>query len=62
MTNFRRVPYGTDPEAQAYHAAHGYALMKTGSEGAAAKFAWWYIDTCADQMAVAEAWRARPTG
>jgi hypothetical protein len=54
------VPYGTDPEARAYHAAHGYALMKTGSEGAAVKFAWRYLDTCAGRMAVAVAWERAP--
>ena len=58
MRTFRRVPYGSEPGAQAYHAASNYALKKTGFEDAAAKFAWWYVDTCTGRMTVAEAWES----
>jgi hypothetical protein len=30
--------------------------MKTGSEDAAVKFAWWYVDNCAGRTRTAEAW------
>jgi hypothetical protein len=60
MSTFRRVPYGSEPAALAYHAATNYALKKTGSEDAAVKFAWWYVDSCARRMTDAEALESAP--
>jgi hypothetical protein len=60
LSTFRWVPYGSEPGAQAHRAASNYALKKTGSEDAAVKFAWWYVDTCTDPMTVAEAWESAP--
>ena len=60
MRTFRRVPSGSEPGAQASHAASNYSLKKTGSEDAAVKFAWWYVDTCTGRTTASEAWGSAP--
>ena len=35
-------------------------LKKTGSEDAAVKFAWWYVDTCTGRTTASEAWGSAP--
>lgn len=57
MTTFRRVPYAPDPNAAAYHEAHGYAVKKTAKDPA--KFAWWYVDSGGGQT-VPDAWTSAP--
>jgi hypothetical protein len=55
---FRRVPYAPDPNAAPYHKADGYAAKKRAKHPA--KFAWWYVDNCADTMTVPDAWASAP--
>lgn len=52
---FRQVPYRT-PEAERYHAAHGYAKKNTNDESKRIKFAWTYVDNYSENATVQDAW------
>ena len=56
-TVIRRVPYGSEPGARAYHDAYNHASTKTDDYASCVKFTSWYVDNCAGRTTPADAWK-----